>query len=81
MFLDEASSSLDLASDRAIQKVLRTAFNDCTVVVVAHRLSTIIDSDLVFVLSHGRIIEAGAPSSLLQEPGSAFAKLNNGGSV
>lgn len=78
LVLDEASSSLDIATDAKIQQVIRSAFQDCTVITVAHRLNTLLDYDQVLVLSEGRLLESGRPSDLLHNSDSAFSKLYNG---
>ena len=70
LIFDEATSHLDTATERAIQVSLRTALAGKTVVLVAHRLSTIRDADLIYVLHQGRVVEAGdAPA--VDAPGGA----------
>jgi ABC-type multidrug transport system fused ATPase/permease subunit len=64
LILDEATSSLDIPSERLIQRALRTILADRTAIVIAHRLSTVETADRVLVLEHGRIIEDGAPDDL-----------------
>ncbi|MDX6260910.1 MAG: ATP-binding cassette, subfamily bacterial [Kribbellaceae bacterium] len=69
LILDEATSSLDIPSERLIQRALRTILDDRTAIVIAHRLSTVETADRVIVLEHGRIIEDGAPSQLITTGG------------
>ena len=69
LILDEATSSLDSLTERAIQEVLDDAMADKTVIVVAHRLSTVAHLDRILVFSEGRIIEDGSHASLLERRG------------
>jgi ATP-binding cassette subfamily B protein len=69
LILDEATSSLDIPSERLIQRALRTILADRTAIVIAHRLSTVETADRVIVLEHGRIIEDGAPDDLITTSG------------
>ncbi|XP_042483594.1 ABC transporter C family member 5-like [Macadamia integrifolia] len=75
LVLDEATASVDSATDNLIQKIIRTEFNDCTVCTIAHRIPTVIDSDLVLVLSDGRVAEFNSPLRLLEDKSSMFLKL------
>src|SRR5262249_28687393 len=65
LIFDEATSHLDTATERAIKRSLRTALAGKTVVLVAHRLSTIRGADLIYVLAHGRVVESGSHAELL----------------
>ncbi|KAE8321596.1 P-loop containing nucleoside triphosphate hydrolase protein [Aspergillus sergii] len=75
LLLDEPTSSLDTDTDARVQKVIRESFSDCTVIMVAHRIHTLLDFDRVVILDSGRIIETGHPRELLGRPDGAFAKL------
>ncbi|KAL5281122.1 ABCC2.2 family protein [Megaselia abdita] len=72
LILDEATAAVDLETDDLIQKTIRTEFKECTVLTIAHRLNTIMDSDRVIVLDKGEITEYASPSELLQNKSSAF---------
>ncbi len=69
LILDEATSSLDIPSERMVQRALRTVLADRTALIIAHRLSTVEIADRVLVLEHGRIIEDGAPHVLIEAQG------------
>lgn len=69
LILDEATSALDTASERLVQEALEELSENRTVVVVAHRLSTIVQADQVIVLEDGRIVEKGTHQQLLEEKG------------
>ncbi|XP_060645841.1 multidrug resistance-associated protein 1 isoform X12 [Drosophila nasuta] len=72
LVLDEATAAVDLETDDLIQKTIRSEFKDCTVLTIAHRLNTIMDSDKVIVLDKGQITEFASPTELLDNPKSAF---------
>lgn len=74
--LDEATSSMDMSTDRKLLEVLQTSLRDVTVISVAHRISTIIEYDNVMVMDNGRIAEIGMPRELLRMPGSRFEALH-----
>lgn len=69
LILDEATSSLDIPSERMVQRALRTVLANRTALVIAHRLSTVEVADRVLVLEHGRIVEDGPPGELVGADG------------
>jgi ATP-binding cassette subfamily B protein len=69
LILDEATSSVDIGTERTIEQALRTLLSDRTSFVIAHRLSTIRDADLIVVLEHGKVIEQGSHEELLARRG------------
>lgn len=76
VLLDEATSNVDAETDARMQKVLRQEpFSSCSILTVAHRIETIIDSDIVIVLDQGRVIEIGHPRELAGRERSTFAGL------
>ena len=75
LILDEATSSLDIPSERMVQEGLQTLLADRTAVIIAHRLSTVAIADRVLVMEHGRIVEDGAPADLIGGTG-RFAALH-----
>lgn len=64
--LDEATSSVDTASDALMQRVIRDEFGGCTIIAVAHRLDTIMDFDRIAVLGEGKLLECGSPGELMK---------------
>ncbi|XP_071638107.1 multidrug resistance-associated protein 1 isoform X4 [Temnothorax longispinosus] len=72
LILDEATAAVDLETDDLIQTTIRQEFKDCTVLTIAHRLNTILDSDRVIVLDKGLIVEYDSPEVLLRNPSSSF---------
>jgi ATP-binding cassette subfamily B protein len=72
---DEATSALDTRSERAIQNEFRRLAQGRTSVVIAHRLSTVVDADRILVMEHGRIVEQGRHDELLARPGSVYARM------
>lgn len=75
LILDEATSSLDSESEREIQKVIESLKGRVTIIVIAHRLSTVMHCDRLLVLDRGAIAESGAPEELLKRRDSYFYKL------
>ncbi|KAK4740720.1 hypothetical protein SAY87_024308 [Trapa incisa] len=75
LVLDEATASIDTATDSVIQMAIRKETERCTVLTVAHRIPTVIDNDMVLVLEKGRIMEYDQPKKLLENKSSRFSKL------
>lgn len=69
LLLDEATSALDTESERHVQAALNTLMKDRTTLVIAHRLSTVVDADLIYVLDQGRVAEQGTHAELLAKGG------------
>jgi ATP-binding cassette, subfamily B, bacterial len=76
LILDEATSSLDVPSERLVQRGLRTILKDRTAVIIAHRLSTVEIADRVLVLEHGRLVEDGTPADLIAGGDGRFSDLH-----
>ncbi|KAK4267334.1 hypothetical protein QN277_024127 [Acacia crassicarpa] len=74
LILDEATASIDSTTDSILQRVIRLEFAGCTIITIAHRVPTVIDSDMVMVLSYGKLVEYDEPSNLM-ETNSLFSKL------
>eukprot|EP00455_Lapot_gusevi_P037310 TRINITY_DN416_c0_g1_i6.p1 TRINITY_DN416_c0_g1~~TRINITY_DN416_c0_g1_i6.p1 ORF type:complete len:1330 (+),score=511.36 TRINITY_DN416_c0_g1_i6:191-4180(+) len=77
LVLDEATASIDMETDAAIQRTIRTEFQNCTILTIAHRLNTIIDYDRVLVLNFGEVAEFDTPGRLLSNPESMFSSMVN----
>ncbi|KAJ2105329.1 hypothetical protein GGI16_002398, partial [Coemansia sp. S142-1] len=67
--LDEATANVDLETDKSVQELIRKEFSDCTVLTIAHRLETIMNSDRIIVMDKGTIAEIGTPEELLAKDG------------
>ncbi|XP_046387603.1 ATP-binding cassette sub-family C member 10 [Ischnura elegans] len=70
--IDEATANVDQETDRHIQRTIRSAFCQSTVLTIAHRVSTVLDSDRVLVMGNGQVLEFDAPDELLQDKSSYF---------
>ncbi len=75
LLLDEATAALDAATDAKVQAVLRSAFAARTILTIAHRIDTIIDSDRILVMDAGAVAEFDTPAALLRDEGSIFSQL------
>ncbi|XP_047002729.1 multidrug resistance-associated protein 1-like [Schistocerca americana] len=72
LILDEATAAVDLETDDLIQQTIRTEFEQCTVLTIAHRLNTIMDYNRIIVLNKGKVVEFDSPQSLLEDRTSIF---------
>ncbi|KAK5650692.1 hypothetical protein RI129_001721 [Pyrocoelia pectoralis] len=72
LILDEATANVDLETDDIIQKTIRTKFVNCTVLTIAHRINTIIDSDKILVIDSGKLVEFDHPHTLLENKNGVF---------
>ncbi len=77
LILDEATSSLDVPSERSVQRALRTILAERTAIIIAHRLSTVEIADRVVVMEHGRIVEDGAPGELIAGGSGRYSDLHD----
>ncbi|KAF4399164.1 hypothetical protein G4B88_023758 [Cannabis sativa] len=75
LVLDEATASIDNATDMILQKIIRTEFANCTVITVAHRIPTVMDCNMVLAMSDGKIVEYDEPMKLMKKENSLFGKL------
>ncbi|KAI8353036.1 P-loop containing nucleoside triphosphate hydrolase protein [Mortierella sp. GBAus27b] len=75
LILDEATAAIDLETDALVQKIIREKFGHCTILTIAHRINTVMDSDRIMVLDQGRVSEFDSPKKLLNDPKSLFYSL------
>lgn len=80
LLMDEATSNVDTATDSIIQSSVRSVFADCTVLTVAHRLHTVMDSDQLLVFDSGLLVENGSPQELLSVTGKFRMLVDEAGS-
>ncbi|GAC94763.1 ABC multidrug transporter [Pseudozyma hubeiensis SY62] len=73
LVLDEATSAMDVETEKTVQAVLATKFANCTVIAVAHRIATVIAFDQIICMANGRNVESGAPQELLRARGEFWA--------
>ncbi len=69
LIFDEATSALDTGTEQAIQKTLKEISSDTTTLIIAHRLSTVVDADMIMVMEAGKVVERGSHHALLKEKG------------
>lgn len=77
LFLDEATNSLDTVNERIIVENLKKFFQDKTVIIIAHRLSTVKDADNIIVIGDGQIVESGRHEQLLKKQGAYYNLVKN----
>ncbi|XP_071949501.1 ATP-binding cassette sub-family C member 5-like [Antedon mediterranea] len=76
LILDEATAAIDTETDSKIQQTIRECFTNCTLLIIAHRLNTVLDCDTILVMDGGRVAEIGNPDVLLANSNSVLNKLN-----
>ncbi|XP_062491143.1 multidrug resistance-associated protein 1 isoform X4 [Pezoporus occidentalis] len=81
LVLDEATAAVDLETDKLIQSTIKSQFEECTVLTIAHRLNTIMDYTRVLVLDRGKVVECGSPEHLLQQKGIFYSMAKDSGLV
>ena len=75
LILDEATASIDSETEEIVQYAIEKLLENRSAIIIAHRLSTIRNADEILVLEHGRILERGSHSQLLEDPASRYSEL------
>ncbi|XP_077861533.1 ATP-binding cassette sub-family C member 12-like, partial [Saccoglossus kowalevskii] len=75
LLLDESTASIDTATDSLIQQTIKDAFQDCTMLIIAHRLNTVLNCDEIMIMDQGKVIEFDKPSLLLADSNSRFSAM------
>jgi ATP-binding cassette subfamily C (CFTR/MRP) protein 1 len=79
LVLDEATASVDVETDQLVQETIRREFKDKTIVTIAHRLNTVMDSDKIVVIEQGKVVETGSPESLINKKALFYSLCKEGG--
>ena len=79
VIMDEPTANIDMRTDEVIQKVIRKALCNSTVITIAHRLNTIIDFDKIIVMDKGNVVEIGRPLQLLDDTNGFLHHMEPGG--
>jgi ABC-type multidrug transport system fused ATPase/permease subunit len=79
LILDEATAAIDVETDAVIQKTIRNDMKDCTVLTIAHRINTVMDSDRILVLDRGSVVEFDTPKALLSSKGVFYSLAKEAG--
>lgn len=79
LVLDEATASVDGETDIFLQKMLRSKFEGCTLLTIAHRISTVLDYDMILAMDKGKAVEFGPPEVLMEKEDGVFRALLNSG--
>ena len=72
--MDEATANIDLYTEKIIQDLIQEEFEDCTVIKIAHRLNTIVNSTKILVIENGKAVEFDTPENLTNNPDSTFSR-------
>lgn len=79
LILDEATAAVDVETDAFLQTRMKSVFKDRTIITIAHRINTILDSDRIVVLDKGRVAEVGTPKELVRSKGLFFKLVREAG--
>lgn len=77
LILDEATANVDNSTNEAIQRIIKNKFSNCTVLAVAHRLNTVMDSDKIVIMRNGEVVQYADPATLMQDKDGYFYNLIN----